>query len=289
MNLKIDKNIRDNIKLRESFIALAIRTFDLSFESWYQNGYWADKYIPYAMLDGEKVVANASVNIIDTVWNGHPKRYIQIGTVMTDMEYRNKGLSRRLMEQILSDWQDKCDAIYLFANDTVLDFYPKFGFVKETEYQCSMPVVPKSGAIKQLNMSSDEDQAFLKKYYAKSNPFSELPMLNNYGLLMFYCASFMKDCVFYCEEFDAVVVAMQNNDTLMCFDIYCDDNKSLRDILSTVASKKTSNVVFGFTPKDTGDCTVNAIEGEDDTLFILKSKDNVFARNKVMFPSLSHA
>jgi len=277
MNLKIEKSIRDNKKLRESFIELAIKTFDLPFETWYQSGYWTDKYIPYTMVDGEKVVANASVNIIDTVWNGLHKRYIQIGTVMTDIAYRNKGLSRYLIDEILNDWQDRCDAIYLFANGTVLDFYPKFGFIKETEYQCTMPITAKTGTVKKLDMSSYEDRTFFKKYYAKSNPFSALPMLDNYGLLMFYCSSFMKDCVFYCEEFDAVVVGMQNNDNLMCFDIYCDDNKSISDILAVVSSKETSTVIFGFTPKDTLDCTVNATSGEDDTLFVLKSKDNIFA------------
>lgn len=289
MSLIINKAIKDSKKLRESFFELAIQTFGLSFEAWYQGGYWTDKYIPYVMLDGEKVVANASVNIMDTALEGQSKRYIQIGTVMTDIAYRNKGLSRRLMDEILSDWLDKCDAIYLFANETVLDFYPRFGFVKEKEYQCSMPILAKSEKIKKLNMSNEKDRDFLKKYYTKSNPFSALPMLNNYGLLMFYCSDFMKDCVFYCKEFDAVVVAMQNNESLTCFDIYCDENKSLIDILSAVSSKETKRVIFGFTPKDTSDCVIDAIVGEDDTLFILKCKDNVFAQNKIMFPSLSHA
>lgn len=289
MNLTIEKNIKETKKLRDSFIELAIETFDLSFEAWYQNGYWTDKYIPYAIVDGEEIVANASVNIIDTVWDKQPKRYIQIGTVMTKMAYRNKGLSRHIMEEILRDWQDNCDAIYLFANDTVLDFYPKFGFVKETEYQCTMPIISKDGGAKKLDMSKNEDRDLLKKYYAKSNPFSALPMLNNYGLLMFYCSAFMKDCVFYCEELDAVVIAMQSNDTLICLDIYCDGNKSLFDILAAVANAQTSSAILGFTPKDISVGTINPIEGGDDTLFIFRNKDNIFAQNKVMFPSLSHA
>lgn len=289
MRFALKTNIRDNCKLRKSFIELAIKTFDLSFEEWYQSGYWTDNYIPYAILDGEKIIANASVNIIDTVWNNLPKRYIQIGTVMTDTQYRNRGLSRRLIEQILNDWQDKCDAIYLFANNTVLDFYPKFGFEKAIEYQCSMSVTAKSLKLKKLNMSNDADRMFLKKYYAKSNPFSALPMMDNYGLLMFYCVSFMKDCIFYCEAFDAVVIAKQSKDSLMCFDIYCDEHQSLHDIISAVSSKGTANAILGFTPKDTTGCAITPIHSEDDTLFVLADKDNIFAQNKVMFPSLSHA
>lgn len=82
-------------------------------------------------------MANVSVNIIDIEIQEQVKRYIQIGTVMTDCNYRNKGLSRKLMDKILQDWKDKCDAIYLYANDSVLDFYPKFGFIKAMEYQYS--------------------------------------------------------------------------------------------------------------------------------------------------------
>ena len=39
------------------------------------------------------------------------------------------------MEWILQNWSDRCDGIYLFANDTVLDFYPKFGFLPAEEAQ----------------------------------------------------------------------------------------------------------------------------------------------------------
>lgn len=173
---------------------------------YYEAGYWTDKYLPYAIVDEGGVVANASVNIIDTVWHENPKRYIQIGTVMTKMAYRGKGLSRCIIEEILRDWRDKCDAVYLFANDTVLGFYPKFGFVKADEYQCTIPITSKGGNARKMDMSRQEDRDLLKKYYEKSNPFSALPMIDNYGLLMFYCSAFMKDWVFYCEELDAVEV-----------------------------------------------------------------------------------
>ena len=83
MNLKLQKNIKNDSYLRRSFFQLAKNTFDLSFEQWYQNGYWTDSYIPYVLHENGTVVANASVNIIDTLWQGEKKRYIQLGTVMT--------------------------------------------------------------------------------------------------------------------------------------------------------------------------------------------------------------
>ena len=136
MEYKLVKQIRDNEILRRSFIKLAEKVFDLSFENWHQNGFWTDKYIQYVLAEnGKKVVANVSVNIIDTVWENKSKRYIQLGTVMTDPEYRNRGFSSQLIRAIISEWREKCDAVYLFANSDVLNFYPKFGFVKAAEYQ----------------------------------------------------------------------------------------------------------------------------------------------------------
>lgn len=239
------------------------------------------------MNDGV-VVANASVNIIDTVWNGTPKRYIQIGTVMTKPEYRNNGLSSRLIREIISDWKDRCDSIYLFANRTTLDFYPKFAFAKQKEYQCNMSISATESDFVKLDMDKEENRNILKRCYQKSNPFSALPMNDNYGLLMFYCGAFLKNCVYYSQNLDTVCVAMQNENTLFCFDIFGLPNCTLKEIVSSVADTDTTTVLLGFTPKDLESCTCEEMESED-TLFVLAEKDNIFKENKVMFPTLSHA
>lgn len=288
MDYQLVKQIRDNEKLRKSFNDLSVEVFDLSFENWYQNGFWTDKYIPYVLVNDGVVVANASVNIIDTVWNGTPKRYIQIGTVMTKPEYRNNGLSSRLIREIISDWKDRCDSIYLFANRTTLDFYPKFAFAKQKEYQCNMFISATESDFVKLDMDKEENRNILKRCYQKSNPFSALPMNDNYGLLMFYCGAFLKNCVYYSQNLDTVCVAMQNENTLFCFDIFGLPNCTLKEIVSSVADTDTTTVLLGFTPKDLESCTCEEMESED-TLFVLAEKDNIFKENKVMFPTLSHA
>ena len=137
MPYRLVKQVRGNEVLRKSFMELAMKTFSLNFRRWCEDGYWTERYIPYVLADGDRVIANVSVNRMDMLWRGQAKQYIQIGTVMTDEAYRGKGLSKFLIETVLHDWKDRCDAIYLFANRTVLDFYPKFGFVKAVEHQQS--------------------------------------------------------------------------------------------------------------------------------------------------------
>ncbi|STS88890.1 putative GNAT-family acetyltransferase [Klebsiella variicola] len=58
-----------------------------------------------------------------------------------------------------------------------------------------MPVSPRAGDFRKLDMDSADDVALLRHYYEKSNPFSPLRVEHNFGLLMFYCSAFMKHFV----------------------------------------------------------------------------------------------
>ncbi len=283
------KDVKENEQVRKSFNLLVHKTFGLDFEPWFQNGYWGNDYIPYVLLDGDVVVSNVSVNIINTRWENQAKRYVQLGTIMTDKEYRGKGLSHWLMEKVLEDWKDKSDAVYLFANDSVLDFYPKFGFEKALEYQCQKTVNKKDGMMKKLDMSLTHDRMILLDTYKLSNPFSALPMESNDGLLMFYCSQFMRENVYFIEQYEAVVIADYHDENLVCYDIFCQSKCAIDDILCTMAEENTKTVTFGFTPKQIENCTIAELYEDNTTLFVLRGKENLFAENHLMFPMLSHA
>ena len=75
MKYKLVKQVVHDDVLRNSFINLAIKTFDLSFKEWYKKGYWTESYIPYAFVDNNKVIANASANVIDL--NVQPPRVVR--------------------------------------------------------------------------------------------------------------------------------------------------------------------------------------------------------------------
>lgn len=285
----LDKSIRDNATRRRSFNALAEQTFGLSFEGWYQAGYWTDQYIPYALLDGERVVANVSVNLISTEWQGRPKRFVQLGTVMTDEAYRGRGLSRILMNDVLAEWQDQCDMMYLYANDAVLDFYPAFGFEKAREHQLCLPVCPRPGSARRLDMDNGCDIALLKSLYEASNPFSALPMLSNWGLLMFHCTGPVRDCIYHLPEQQAIVIAGYREGSFVCYDIFGSEGAALADIVSQVAPPGCGTVRFGFAVRGADEGLLAPITEEDSTLFVLSGKENVFAVHKTMLPFLSQA
>ncbi|MBU5591285.1 GNAT family N-acetyltransferase [Clostridium sp. MSJ-4] len=284
-------NYKDDLALRNSFNSLTEKTYGFNFKQWYEDGYWKDKYIPYSLLDGDKVVSNVSVNIMDFLILGEEKRFVQIGTVMTDEEYRGQGLSRALMEVVLKEWEDKCDLIYLFANDSVLDFYPKFGFEKCNEYKYFVKRIgeKKSENIRKMSMDSDKDRKFVYDIICNAIPISKVSMKNNASLIMFYCTYFMKESIYYIEDYNAVVICDFNEDVLYVQDVFTTKEVNLDKIINSIMNEKTKKVILGFTPNNISSYEKTLVNEEDTTLFIKIGKDNPFKTEDLMFPVLSHA
>ncbi|MDR3552283.1 MAG: GNAT family N-acetyltransferase [Clostridia bacterium] len=238
------------IGLYTKFYALPRKTYGFDFEQWYEDGYWQERFVPYSLLDADTVVSNVSVNILDFLVLGQRKRYIQLGTVMTDRAYRGQGLNRALMEKVLSDWQGRCDLIYLFANDSVLDYYPKFGFTRAEEYQCTGFVTAKAQhcACRKLDMSDENDKSLLYRAASQTKCFSKISMLDNVPLIMFYATSFKKDNVYYIDKYDAAAIAQYEGDTLFLQDVFCPVQIPVDRIIEALLNKQTCRVVLGFTP-----------------------------------------
>lgn len=297
MNLNINNHkytlligYQSDNKYRSAFNELTKKVFNLSFESWYKAGYWNDKYIPYTLFKDEQAIANLSVNIMDFVTDGKQQKYIQIGTVATDNEYRNQGLSRYLMERALEEWSNNCDFIYLYANNTVLDFYPKFGFkdVKEYEYFISIDKnITGHSEFVQFNMDEQKNKNILYDLINESRAFSKIAM-RNADLVMFYCMSFMKDNIYYSSSLNTIVIATYSDKKLHIFDVFSSSNIKLSVVLTSLVATGINEVVLGFTPIDNKGMKTRKLIG-DDTLFIQSNHTELFDNSRVMFPLLSHA
>jgi len=218
-SMELIKNYRDNDALRRSFNTLTEKTFGFHFEDWYRLGYWREDYIPYSMVENGEVVANVSVNITNFSFRGRLVPLLQLGTVMTAEKWRGRGLIRRLMAEIEKDFVGKTEGMYLFANDTVLDFYPKFGFRKAQEWICAKPIVTTAPCtVERRSMKDAENRAaFEKALKGRTGAFS---MVGNEGLTFFYASSFMSECVWYAPALDAWAVAEAEGENLLLHEVY---------------------------------------------------------------------
>lgn len=287
MDYKIETDFRDNDALRHSFNGLSMETFGPNFEDWYQNGYWTETYIPYSIVTDGTVISNVSVSLIDCKLNGQARHYIQLGTVMTKKSHRNKGYCRILMEAILNDYVI-CDGIFLFANDSVLDFYPKFGFRKVQEYRFFSDIGPDSDSRAGLvSMKTKQDWlSFLKE---KSQRFSNgILQLNTDGLLMFYLTQFMQNNVYYIEALDAYVIAEEDNDTLILYDVFSPISVDMTVVCNSFGSS-IKKVKFAFVPKET-EMLTKYKHKENNTTFFVRGDDLVQDMESLFsFPEIAHA
>lgn len=283
--MEIKKHYRNDPQLRSSFNTLAEKTFGLNFENWYRNGFWGDNYDPYSVVLDGKVVANVSVNRTDMVIGGQRRRLYQLGTVMTEPEYRNRGLIRAIMAEVEKDTRD-ADGVYLFGNDSVVEFYPKFGFVPGKEYVCTKEVCQTGESrMKPVPMDGPENREKLHRAMDKSAFQTACAMVDNPGLIFFYVAQFMRDCVYYCGELDAWAIAELEEGELLLHNVFSARDIALDDVIRAFGGE-VRHVTLGFSPADTAGYAVEEWKEEDCNFFV---KGNVFGDEKLRIPTLAHA
>lgn len=287
--IKIIKNYRNNAELRRSFNELAGRTFGLNFEDWYQNGFWGDDYNLYSVVKDGEIVANVSVNRTDFMFDGGVRHFLQLGTVMTREACRRQGYIRAIMEQIDADYGDKADGIYLFANDSVLDFYPRFGFCKSREYRHSMSL-HNTGACEYRRVAMNCPAAWqrLKQAMERSVFKGRLDMVGNSGLLFFYVSGFMRENVYYHAPSGTYVIAEQEGQRLLLHNVFSGTLTELPEVLA-LFGEELRQVTLGFTPADQAAYRVEELHEEDCTLFIKGDSLKIIEQEKLRIPSLSHA
>ena len=282
-------NIKGNTIRRKSFNELAEFTFDINFERWYQAGFWGDNYIAYALLDGEKVIANASITKSELVINEKTYQTIQIGTVMTAPDYQGKGLSRQLVERILTDYQNKVDFIYLFANETVLDFYPKFGFKRVDELLIKKELTEKrtqkSGLTKvTFSEVQDEVEAIIKNA-DKSHLQSYL--LDDKNLKLFYYGTVFSDEFYYIKELNVYLCFEIEENRLDLFDVLTNKPISMKAILDYLPLENITDIYYHFDLKEKEGLFYEVAPCDEDALFTLGIDSEVL--ESVKLPFFNHA
>lgn len=295
----IKKIHKDDISVLNSFNRLTRNTFGFDFVKWHAAGHFGDMYVPHVIMDEEKVISNVSVNRMQFDIGGSIKNFIQLGTVMTDKVYRGQGTNKKIMESVIQEYADKVDGIYLFGNDSVLDYYPKFGFVPCEEYEyyftyeTGNDVIPYS--MKKVDMS-DETQAkqvyvVMENYFANPDVPNEndgMYMSENLGLYHFWMDSVYRNSIYYLPECGAYIVGAIEFDRLYFYQIIGKEKVDLKRAARAFGDG-FSEVVLGYTPVHKEGLNVRKHKEEDCTLFIIGQDLSCVSENQMMFPILSHA
>ncbi|MDK8180340.1 GNAT family N-acetyltransferase [Paenibacillus sp. UMB4589-SE434] len=275
-NYQLISDYKDINRYKESFNELAQIVFELDFKKWYEKGCWTDNYICYSYLDGDKIIANASINKMTFVLNGKEYNAIQVGTVMTHPDYRNQGLSGKLLNHIIEKYEQDYDFIYLFANESVLDFYPRFGFVsvQESSFSLNMSELALQPAtthtMRRLEINNTDDFRMMEQFAAERIPVSSIMgVKNNEHLLMFYFIVAFHDSIYYIKEMDVIVLIREEDRQLHIYDIISKQKVEYNKLLPYIVTADIESIHFYFTPDYDYELLHKAFITEaEDTLFI---------------------
>jgi hypothetical protein len=228
---------------------------------------------------------------MEIIINQHVYEAIQIGTVMTDPEYRSQGLSKRLMDMVIDEYRTKCSFFYLYANKSVLNFYPKLGFIQAPEPSYSFdlnPAITNKLKIRKLNIHSDPDWSLLLKLYASRKPTSShCGVRNAEGILTWYCLNVFNDDIYVLEDLSTIVIYTQKDHILHLYDIISTQEDNLIELIERLPLQGVNKVEVHYEPEPQSPHIAKTYIKLDDTRFVYPINDNISLDLK--FPQISKA
>ena len=290
--MRLVKDYMNNDTMRHALNELTEKTFGFNFESWVTNGYFEGDYIPYSFEEDGKIISNVSANRMHFIQNGVKRLYIQIGTVMTAKERRNQGLARKLMENVIEEYEGKCDGIYLFGNLNAVGFYRKLGFEERMQYRYKLKdnvrAERRNGFVR-LDSSNEKSKKAYCEAVRNSVANGVFEQENKYGLQMFYTSNL--ENVYYSKDIDCFVVMEQDSDTITLHSVISQKNISLEKVISEIGVPY-KELKLGFTPGKNETDLFEAVpfDGGDDYRLFCRGKElESIEKEKLYFPTFSHA
>ncbi len=215
------------------------------FQFWYDLNLWDENYESYSISKGDEMVSNICVYKTQILFKGEPHLALSVGAVATREDYRGKGLSRRLMEHIVAKYRGT--PMYLYADDEVLDFYPKFGFERVYEKQpVSDSVVDNTADAIRLSYDDPKIQTYV---YNRVSYSPKLDCLNTACINMFHIhLGYLKNNLFEIPELSTLVVAKQQGTTLRLIGVFSLKHILFAQLLPLLPFSNVDRIEFSFMP-----------------------------------------
>jgi hypothetical protein len=177
--------------------------------------------------------------------------------------------------------------MYLFANDSVLDFYPKFGFQEVEEYLYSTKISVEQGRYNLRKLELAHDQDLIEKMVYERVPVSRtFSTAYSSGITMYHILNVFTDHLYYHPESDAIVIFTKDNGKVQLYDVISPALVNLKDIISCFGD--ADEIEFHFTPDLSGSQYQRVPFKRDGALFV-KKRDGLDFPHFVKHPFLSEA
>lgn len=180
----------------------------------------------------------------------------------------------------------------MFANQTVLDFYPKFGFHATDEVQYILDYshhLSNPSEMKKLDALNPVDLTFIYNLAKNRKVISDIfGTSSSEELLMFYCTMVFSQDLYHLENENALVIFQLDGDRLHLYDVISHERINIQTVLSTIVPPEVKKVVFHFHPNEQELPFEKQLYKTNNVLFI-KNLTNVPFPNEFKHPLTAKA
>lgn len=272
----IRENYRDEETLRNEFFGFTRQIFpSVDFQPWFSLGFWPDEYIPHSVIEDNKIVSNVSITKMKIFLDGQPVNGIQIGTVGTLPDYRGQGLSKLLMEQVLERYDKSTDLFFLYANETVVDFYPRFGFSCHTEriFRRVSDIPGPRFCARALDVGKASDLELIRRLLKGRLTLSRLFGAEDYAAITWWhILNIFPRNLLYLEDENIIFIITENNHRLRIWDIIYTEPFDMAAVLPKVIRDADLKAIFYHFSPDQLNFKYDTAEPENDSPFFVRGR-----------------
>ena len=253
-----------NDKKYQTLLNDLLKDIFLDFKFWYDLDLWDENYESYSNLEDEKIVSNICVFKTQIQYKGKQYQALSLGAVATREGYRGRGYARLIMEEIIRKYSNV--PMYLFANDEVLNFYPRFGFNRVYE---KLPVTDVNINNSNTPIKLTFDDPLVWDYvYHRVNYSGEMDCLNTKSINIFHLYwGYLKKHIYHIPELDSIVIAEQNGTVLKLIGVFTKGEFNFHELVSQLPFQNVERIEFGFMPY-WKDISYQMTEYEADPMFV---------------------
>lgn len=264
MQLTIENGLTATSSYKSKLNELIKNTFGFSFAKFHDLGVWGKDYECYSLIENDTMVANISVFHHKLLVDKQIVDCLQLGAVATKQEYRRRGLSRRLMDEIFDRFPST--PAFLFAGHDVAQFYPKFGFRPLPDNQPYMVyTINNPGELRKVH----PQEPCIAGYLGNRRQYSSLDCVNQSMINWFHLCYNYADHTYHIPELDALVVMVQEDQVLKLVDVVSCEPIHFEELLPYLRFEGVEAIEFGFGPERLSvDSNVGTRPIDDSILFV---------------------
>jgi GNAT superfamily N-acetyltransferase len=269
----IFENYRNDPNLINKYFDFIGQVFQgISFNQWYKKGFWTEQYIPFSIMESDKIISNVSAAFLNIIIQDKLYKAVQLGAVGTLPEYRNRGLSAYLMNYVIDKYKESVDFFFLYANETVLKFYPQFGFreLKEKIFIQESEIPRSDYCAVKLNITKDKDYQLIFNLIKERKNLTRISGAEDYSYItMWHIFNTYPENLYYIGEEDVLIIKDEKNNILNIREIIFREAFNLKKTLSGIMESPEIEYIHYHFPPDQIGYHYDKIINETSHLFIL--------------------